>query len=196
MDPMQLTFFEARTGLPDGFLYQADFISAEEERELANRLSELPFKAFEFQNYVGKRRVVSFGWQYVFDGSGLKKADDMPRFLLPLRARAAAFAGLEADALQHVLLTEYQPGAAIGWHKDRSVFGETIGISLLAPCRFRFRRKQENGWERRSLIPQPRSAYLLAGVSRSEWEHSITEAEALRYSITFRNLKESIADQL
>lgn len=191
---MQLTLFQARTDLPEGFRYQPDFISPDEEQELVNGLSELPFKEFEFQNYVGKRRVVSFGWQYVFDGSGLKKADDMPQFLLPLRARAAALAGLEADALQHVLLTEYRPGAAIGWHKDRSVFGETIGISLLSSCRFRFRRKQKKGWERRSLTAEPRSAYLLAGASRSDWEHSIPAVEALRYSITFRNLKEAVAE--
>ena len=193
MDPMQLTLFQAQAEMPDGFRYQPDFISADEERELVKRLSDLPFKEFEFQNYVGKRRVVSFGWQYVFDGSGLRKADDMPEFLLPLRAQAAAFAGLEADALQHVLLTEYRPGAAIGWHKDRSVFGETVGISLLSSCRFRFRRSQGKGWERRSLRAEPRSAYLLAGPSRTDWEHSIPEVEALRYSITFRNLRESAA---
>jgi alkylated DNA repair dioxygenase AlkB len=196
MDPTQLTLFEARTGLPDGFRYQPDFLSPEEERELVDGLATLPFKEFEFQNYVGKRRVVSFGWQYVFDGSGLRKADDMPEFLLPLRARAAAFAGLQSDSLQHVLLTEYTGGAAIGWHKDRSVFGETVGISLLSPCRFRFRRRQGNGWERRSLSAEPRSAYLLAGASRTDWEHSIPEVEALRYSITFRNLKEPVAAQL
>ena len=193
MDPMQFTLFQAQADLPDGFRYQADFISSREERELVECLASLPFKEFEFQQFVGKRRVVSYGWQYRFDGSGLKQADDMPRFLLPLRSRAAAFAGMRAEALQHVLLTEYPPGATIGWHKDRSVFGETIGISLLSPCRFRFRRRQGNGWERRSLSAEPRSAYLLAGASRTDWEHSIPEVEALRYSITFRNLKESVA---
>ena len=196
MDPMQLSLFEMPTGLPDGFRYCPDFISTGDERELAKRVSSLPFKQFEFQQFVGKRRTVSFGWQYLFDGSGLKKADDMPHFLLPLRAQAAAFAGLEAEALQHVLLTEYRPGAAIGWHKDRSVFEATIGISLLSPCRFRFRRKQGKSWDRCSLSVEPRSAYLLSGSSRSDWEHSIPAAEALRYSITFRNLKEAAAAQL
>ena len=190
MDPTQFTLFQASADLPDGFRYQAGFISPDEERELVNGLAELPFKEFEFQNYVGKRRVVSFGWQYVFDGSGLRKADDMPQFLLPLRARAAAFAGLEADALQHVLLTEYRPGAAIGWHKDRSVFGETIGISLLSACCFRFRRSRGGKWERKALIAEPRSAYLPAGEARSGWEHSIPAVNALRYSITFRTLRE------
>ena len=185
----QLNFLADPPALPEGFRFAQDFVTPEEEQALAERLALLPFKEFEFQGYLGKRRVVSFGWQYVFDGSGLRKADDMPDFLLPLRERAAVFAGLAAEDLQHVLLTEYAPGAGIGWHKDRSVFGDTIGISLLAPCRFRFRRKSGQKWERASLIAEPRSAYLLRGPSRTDWEHSIPEMEALRYSITFRNLR-------
>jgi alkylated DNA repair dioxygenase AlkB len=116
MNFTQPSLFEPAAKLPEGFRYQPDFISPEEERELVEQLSSLAFKEFEFQGYLGKRRVVSFGWQYVFDGSGLRKADDMPLFLLALRARAAAFAGIEPEALQHVLLTEYRPGAPIGWH--------------------------------------------------------------------------------
>ena len=185
----QLNLLGEAPALPEGFRYRPDFLSREEERELAERLGQLPFREFEFQGYLGKRRVVSFGWQYVFDGSGLKKADDMPDFLLPLRERAAALANLASEELQHVLLTEYAPGAGIGWHKDRSVFGDTIGISLLAPCRFRFRRKSGAKWERASLIAEPCSAYLLRGASRTEWEHSIPAVDALRYSVTFRNLR-------
>jgi alkylated DNA repair dioxygenase AlkB len=90
--------------------------------------------------------------------------------------------------LQHVLVTEYSPGAAIGWHRDKAVFGDVIGISLLSPCVFRLRRKVGTTWERVSLTAEPRSAYLLRGPSRTEWEHSIPAVEALRYSITFRNL--------
>jgi alkylated DNA repair dioxygenase AlkB len=193
MDPVmsgdQLNWLGEAPSLPEGFLYRREFLSPEEERSLAQRLADLPLKPFEFQNHVGKRRVVSFGWRYAFDGSGLHKADDMPAFLLPLRERAAALAGLAPGALQHVLLTEYAAGAGIGWHKDRSVFGDTIGISLLAPCRFRFRRRRGAKWERATLIAEPRSAYLLRGPSRTAWEHSIPEVEELRYSITFRNLR-------
>jgi alkylated DNA repair dioxygenase AlkB len=194
MTSSQLSFFGGPAGLPEGFRYQAELITVGEEADLIAAMSGLPFKEFEFQGYTGKRRVVSFGWQYVFDGSGLRKTEDMPDFLLPLRAKAAEFAGIAPDELQHVLLTEYRPGAPIGWHKDRSVFGETVGISLLSPCRFRFRRAGGDGrWERASLIVEPRSAYLLAGPSRTEWEHSIPAVEELRYSITFRNLREGAA---
>ena len=180
-------------GLPEGFEYRQEFLRPEEERELVGKIEALPFAEFEFQGFLARRRVVSFGWQYLFDGSGLRKAEDMPAFLLPLRDRAAAFAGLPADALQHVLLTEYRPGAAIGWHKDRSVFGETVGISLLSPCRLRFRRRAGSRWERSALIAEPCSAYLLKGPSRTAWEHSIPAVEALRYSITFRNLREEVS---
>jgi hypothetical protein len=113
---------------PAGFRYAAEFISRAEERRLIEHLQQLDFKPFEFQGFLGKRRIVSFGWRYDFNGGGLTKTDDMPDFLLPLRERAAVFAGLLPTDLQQVLLTEYQPGAPIGWHKDRSVYGDVIGV--------------------------------------------------------------------
>ncbi len=172
--------------MPVGLDYRPRFISPAEEDALADRISKLDLKPFEFHGFQGNRRTISFGWQYVFDGSGLSKAGAIPDFLLPLRDRAAAFAGVEAVAIQHVLMIEYAPGAGIGWHRDRPVFGDVVGISLLAPARLRFRRKKGDKWERSALIAEPRSAYLLKGPSRHEWEHSIPAMERLRYSITFR----------
>jgi len=64
-----------------------------------------------------------------------------------------------------------------------------IGISLLAPCTFRLRRKTGSAWERRSLTAEPRSAYLLRGAARNEWEHSIPPVDTRRYSITFHTLR-------
>jgi alkylated DNA repair dioxygenase AlkB len=173
---------------PEGFHYAPDLVSAGEERALIEELRKLAFKEFEFQGFLGKRRVVSFGWRYDFNGGGLQQAEPMPEFLLPLRERAAQFAGLAPDALAHALLLEYPPGATIGWHRDRPVFDDVIGISLAAPCTFRFRLKRGPKWERRSLTAAPRSIYLLRGPSRHEWEHSIPAVDALRYSITFRSL--------
>jgi alkylated DNA repair dioxygenase AlkB len=133
--------------------------------------------------------VISFGWRYDFNGGGLKRVEDIPEFLLRLREAAGSTFGLDPAKLQQVLLTQYPPGAAIGWHKDRSVFGDVVGISLAAACTFRFRRKAGTGWERRSLVLAPRSAYLLQGASRTDWQHSIPAVEALRYSITFRSFR-------
>ena len=180
---------DLRVELPAGFRYQSNLITAAEEREIVAHIRELPFREFEFHGYTGKRRVVSFGWQYDFSARHLQKVDDMPAFLRELRVPAAAFAGLDPEALQHVLVTEYAAGAGIGWHRDRNVFNEIVGVSLLAPCVFRLRRSVGGGWERINITAEPRSAYLLSGAARSEWEHSITPVDALRYSVTFRNLR-------
>ena len=185
----QLNLFGGSAALPDGFRYAADVLREDEERALLAEVRALPFREFEFQGFVGKRRVVSFGWRYDFNEHALREADPIPDFLLPVRTQAARFAALDAAALQQALVTEYSPGAAIGWHRDRPVFGEVVGISLLAPCTFRLRRKVGERWQRVSLIAEPRSAYLLSGVVRSEWEHSIPPVDAARYSITFRSLR-------
>jgi len=187
--PEQTSLFSNAPDLPEGFVCRADFLSGEEENALATELARLDLRPFEFQGFLGKRRVASFGWRYRFDDTGLEEAEPMPAFLLPSRDRAAALLGRPPEALAHALVTEYEPGAAIGWHRDRSVFGDVVGVSLLAPARFRFRRKAGAGWERKSLILAPRSTYLLTGPARAEWEHSIPAVEALRYSITFRTLR-------
>ncbi len=174
---------------PEGFRYQADVLPQDEEQELLARIRELPLKEFEFHGYLGKRRVISFGWHYDFSERTLSQTQEIPAFLHPARERAAAFAGLEAEDLAHALVTEYSAGSAIGWHRDRAAFDDVIGISLLSPCVFRLRRKAGDTWERYSLTAEPRSAYLLRCVSRTEWEHSIPPVEALRYSVTFRSLR-------
>jgi alkylated DNA repair dioxygenase AlkB len=186
----QADLFEAASQYPAGFRYAPEFISPDEERRLVEHLQRLDFKPFDFHGFLGKRRVISFGWRYDFNGGGLTETDDMPEFLLPLRDRAAAFAGLKPVDLQQVLLTEYQPGAPIGWHKDRSVFGDVVGVSLLSACTFRFRRKAGADWKRSSLVLAPRSAYLLHGPARTEWEHSIPAVTEPRYSLTFRNFRD------
>jgi len=174
---------------PEGFRYQPDVLPPDEEQGLVEHIRELPLKEFEFHGYVGKRRVVSYGWHYDFGERRLHKVDDIPGFLLPLRDRAAAFAGVAPEALSHALVTEYGAGAAIGWHRDKGVFGDVIGVSLLSSCAFRLRRKAGSKWERYSLTAEPRSAYLLRGPSRTEWQHSIPAVDRLRYSITFRNFR-------
>jgi alkylated DNA repair dioxygenase AlkB len=220
----QAGFFEGHesgTKLPEGLRYRSQLITPAEEEILIARVSDLPFKEFEFHGFKGRRRTVSFGWQYEFSGRGrLRKANEIPQFFLPLRAVAAEFAQIEPDSLQHVLVVEYGPGAGIGWHRDKPVFGEVIGVSLLAPCVLRFRRKLSNEkdgerirevktrgvdrfegskmqsvsakakWDRVNILAEPRSAYHLTGPARSEWQHSILRVDELRYSITFRNLRE------
>jgi alkylated DNA repair dioxygenase AlkB len=177
--------------LPEGFRYRPGLIGPAEEGALLARVQLLPFREFEFHGHTGRRRVVSFGWHYDFSARHLRKADDIPDFLLGLREAAAAFAGLGPESLPHALVTEYAPGAGIGWHRDKSVFGRVVGVSLLSPCVLRFRRAAGvRKWERAKVTAEPRSAYVLSGPARADWEHSIPPVNAPRYSITFRELRE------
>jgi alkylated DNA repair dioxygenase AlkB len=176
--------------LPEGFRYEEDFISKDDEQHLVRHIETLPLKRFEFRQYLGNRRTISFGWRYDFTSAKLNAADDIPEFLLPIRERAAAFAGLEPRDFVHALIIEYAPGTQIGWHRDKPVFEDVVGISLLSQCPFRLRRKSAEGkWERFTQTLEPRSVYLLRDVVRDHWEHSIPPAEELRYSITFRSLR-------
>jgi alkylated DNA repair dioxygenase AlkB len=185
----QLNLFEdPAPAAPAGLACVPGFIGAEEEGALAAHIAALPFKPFEFHGFKGNRRTVSFGMHYAFDGSGLREAEPIPDWLQPLRARAALLAELDAVAFVHALVIEYAPGAGIGWHRDRPVFGDVVGISLLAPAPLRFRRKRGAGWERFTHTAEPRSAYLLSGEARHEWEHSIPPLDTLRYSVTLRTL--------
>jgi alkylated DNA repair dioxygenase AlkB len=185
-DPLEL--WPGPRAFPEGFAYQPELVTATEEQELVERLVRLPLTAFDFHGYTARRRTLSFGWHYDFGRRTLEQVEDIPDWLLPLREAAARFAGLAPEQLPHVLVLEYAPGSAIGWHRDKAAFGDVVGISLLAPCRFRLRRKVGARWDRVSLVAESRSAYLLRGPSRSEWEHSIPAVDALRYSITFRSL--------
>jgi alkylated DNA repair dioxygenase AlkB len=96
---------------------------------------------------------------------------------------------LAPEQFQQALITEYAPGAGIGWHRDKSVFGEVVGFSLHSACPFRFRLKSGTKWRRFTLNVEPRSMYHLTGSARDDWEHSILPVAALRYSVTFRTVR-------
>lgn len=179
-------------GLPSGFRYQPEFLTALEEQTLCAWIATLDLKPFEFRGYQGLRRVQAFGVRYDYGSRKVERAADFPPALLSLRDRAARWAGHKAEDIAMMLVSEYRPGAPIGWHRDRPQFEDVIGVSLLAPANFRLRRAQDGSadksWERRSLTLAPRSIYLLSGEVRRHWEHSIPPLEALRYSITLRTL--------
>src|SRR5690606_18321875 len=175
----QLDMFGASIGFPEGFRYEPELLSRAEESHLLERVRALPFRDFEFRGYAGKRRVISFGWKYDFGDESLRDAEPIPDFLQTTRARAAAFAATPVEGVTHALITEYPPGASIGWHRDRGVFDRIIGVSLLSPCLFRLRRKRGDRWDRTSLVAVPRSVYLLSGSARTEWEHSIPPVDKI-----------------
>jgi alkylated DNA repair protein (DNA oxidative demethylase) len=176
--------------LIDGLRYAEGAISIAEERELLERLTPLELMPFRFHGWLGNRRTQSFGWRYDFDDSSFTPGDPIPDWLGALREQAAAFAAMKPEDFVHVLVARYDPGAGIGWHRDRDVFEEVVGFSLASPATLRFRQRLSGGFRRASIEVAPRSGYLLSGESRWEWEHSIAPGDELRFSITFRTLSD------
>ena len=173
-----------------GLAYRRDFITQAEHDCLVTELGKLDLAPFRFHGWLGNRKTRTFGWRYDFDDASFSPAEPMPDWLHPLRARVAALAGLGPENFAHVLLARYDPGAGIGWHRDRPQFDEVVGISLGSPATMRFRQRTAEGFRRANVQLEPRSAYLLSGEVRWEWEHSIVPGDSLRFSITFRSLSE------
>ncbi|MBR1124054.1 alpha-ketoglutarate-dependent dioxygenase AlkB [Bradyrhizobium lablabi] len=183
----QLALFPRTADLPEGLQYAAGFISPAVERELIGHIAALPLQPFQFGAYEGKRRVASFGFRYDYTLRRLQEAKPIPEWLGPLIEQVEAFGGPSTQVAQ-VLCTEYEVGVGIGWHRDKPQFDRVFGLSLGSPCKFRFRRRRGESWQRYTLDAEPRSLYLMSGESRRIWEHSIPGVEALRYSITFRTM--------
>ena len=186
--------FEA--AVPDGFLYRRDFITPDEEAALVDELARIEFSTFEMRGVVARRRVAFFGHSY----DAGRVSPPLPAFLFPLRSRIARWAGVDADAFAMSLINEYPPGAPIGWHRDAPQYGIVAGVSLLSSCRMRLRPYVSPGAHTRALLQrrtasheillEQRSAYVMTGESRNAFEHQIPPVSALRYSITFRTLRD------
>jgi len=172
-------------------LSQADAIlTPGEEHMLITSINATELSPFQFHGWLGKRLTASYGWRYDFDDASFAPAEAIPDWLLSLRAQAARYACLQPDELVQALLIRYDPGAGIGWHRDRPVFEHVLGISLGAAATMRFRRRWRGGFDRASVLLAPRSIYHLTGEARHAWEHSIPAMDVTRWSITFRSLSE------
>jgi alkylated DNA repair dioxygenase AlkB len=171
-----------------GLATQDDFVTRAEEQALIAAIDAADLSPFRYHDWTGKRLTVAYGWSYDYGAGQLRRGDPLPDWLIPFRDRAEAFAGLPAGDFVQALLIRYDPGAGIGWHKDRPAFGHVVGLSLGAPAVMRFRRRCGERFKRVNVPLEPRGAYHLSGASRHEWEHSITEMDCTRWSVTFRTL--------
>jgi alkylated DNA repair dioxygenase AlkB len=192
MTGKQLTLFEEDRTLstPGGLQYAPAFVSAATERELIAGIAALPLKPFQFGAFEGHRRVKSFGFRYDYTLQKLTESDPIPDWLRAIARSVETFGKLPEGSVRQVLCTEYQAGVGIGWHRDKPYFGKVFGLSLGGACKFRFRRRRGDKWERFAFRAEPRSLYLMEGEARHAWEHSIPAVDALRYSITLRTMVE------
>ena len=186
--------FESPPQLPHGLVYRPGFVTPAEEAWLLGRIEPLPFREARFGEFVARRRVVHFhaggdvDSDDPYDDGESFSIGPLPAFLVGLQQRLADAFGIERAALVHTLITEYRPGAPIGWHRDKAVYGTIFGLSLRGRGTMRFRRIDPAADRGRSAMLQlePRSLYVIKGPIRWLWQHSMLPAAELRYSITFR----------
>jgi len=185
---IQAHLFAASSAGPPGFTYDPQFLSIAEEAQLLEVIRTLPFEEAQYKEWRARRRIVSFGGRYDFTHQELTDGPPIPEFLQPLRARLAGWAAIPEQRIQHAMIAEYRPSTPLGWHRDVPQFEEVMGVSLLGHARLRFRpwppvSGQRATWK---IDLEPRSAYLLRGAARWQWQHAVSPTRELRYSLTFR----------
>jgi alkylated DNA repair dioxygenase AlkB len=181
--------------LPEGMLYQTDFLSAEEEAHWVAVVASLPLKEMNYRGYTARRRVASYGGKYDFSAQRLEPSAPLPADLEPLRGKAATWLGVSAEAFTQTLVAEYREGAPLGWHRDVPDFEDVVGVSLLGEAVMRLRPYPPRDPKKTGvvkLVVAPRSIYLLRGAARWAWQHSVAPTPELRYSISFRTARQRI----
>ncbi|HYN99762.1 MAG TPA: alpha-ketoglutarate-dependent dioxygenase AlkB [Actinomycetota bacterium] len=175
---------------PEGLVYRPEFLSPDEHDQLTAWVEGLTYEPVVMHGQAAKRQVRHFGFLYGYESWSLKPGESIPEELFGLRSKCAVLAELEPDQLDEALVTRYPPGAGIGWHRDAPMFGpKVIGVSLLSESKMRFQRKVSEIREVFELVLEAGSAYVLQGEVRKSWQHSIPAVKSLRYSITFRTVK-------
>ena len=186
------TLFPIEPNFPEGFSYHENFINKDEEQNLLATISATELHSFLFQGYEAKRKVASFGYDWSFEKRSLSKRKEIPVVFGSLIEKLANFISIPKNKFAELLITEYPVGSVINWHRDAPPFDIIAGISLLSDCIFRLRPYDKTQQKRTALISFPvkqRSLYLIQGIARNNWEHSIAPVKKLRYSITLRTLR-------
>lgn len=192
----QLSLFEVpsivASALPEGLVYHPEWLTRDDEAALIALVARLPFTNAKYKEYTARRRVVGYGGRFDYDLNRMLPAAPLIEELHPLRDRIAQWINLEPESLAHALISEYAPGAPLGWHRDVPDFEDVFGISFGGPAVLRFRPYPPASASRADVVKlavAPRSIYLMRGPSRWAWQHSVAPVDALRWSITFRTLR-------
>jgi alkylated DNA repair dioxygenase AlkB len=186
------TLFPIEPHFPDGFHYYPDFLTEEEEASLIREIKNHPLHNFNFQGFEAKRKIASFGFDYNFNKRNLTRGKEIPVAFTSLIEKVAHHLSIPSNDFAELLLTEYPEGSVINWHRDAPPFELIAGISLLSDCTFRLRphdKAKQNRTSTLSFQVKRCSLYVISGIARSDWQHSISPVKQTRFSITLRTLK-------
>jgi alkylated DNA repair protein (DNA oxidative demethylase) len=178
-----------QAALPPGLGFACEFVTRSEEAELiaAIEASGIAHVDYDPGNLRAER---TYGWFYHYAEDyaehGVSLTDPLPPAFEAIRARAAAFAGVEPESLIQCLLLRYDPGSCIQPHCDMPVWNNVIGLSLGEALTMEF----VNGSEIMPVELPPRSIYHQTGDARHVWQHSIPRVTRPRWGITFRDFSD------
>lgn len=194
----QPLLFDSSHSLPNGLVYRPDFITLAEEESLIAFIQSQPLvnTTDGTGKYIAKRRIAHFGWGLDPDGKHFMAGPTLPDALIPFARRIAKWLAIPSERVVEALVNEYSPGTPLGWHRDNERCEHVVGISLSGWARMRFRPVRPKGGRDAKRDPkdvialdlEPRSAYIMQGPIRWDYQHSVAATRALRYSITFRTL--------
>jgi alkylated DNA repair dioxygenase AlkB len=197
MGQTELFATEAKTEMAvSGFSVRANYVTAEEERELLAQVENGPWET------DWRRRIQQYGLGYSDSGGKPSWIRDLPEWLLPLAGRVARDAGFERFP-ENCVINEYIPPLGIGPHRDYPAFGPTIACVSLGSDVVLDLMKADRS-ERVSLHVPARSLWVLSGEARTKWLHGIAarltdpiggerRKRGRRVSITFRTAKNADA---
>jgi DNA oxidative demethylase len=172
--------------LPPGLTFVEEFVTPEEEAGLLAFLDGLEFEQIVMRGRPARRTVRHYGMQYEYRRRNIAPGEPIPDQIAFVRDRCAQLMAREPEELVQLLVQRYPAGAGIGWHRDAPIFGDEIaGVSLLGGSKLQLR--DESGDVTTVALP-PRSAYVMAGPARWDYEHTVPATRELRYSLTFRTL--------
>lgn len=178
--------------IPDvpGLGYVADYITAEEERDLLATIDRQPWR-MEWE-----RRRQIYGLSYGNAKGEARVLGPLPSWLMPLAERVVRDGHL-SDPVANVVINEYLPGQGIGLHHDYPGFGPTV-VAVSLGSAYLLDLVDEDSGRRETLDMGPRSLWILGGEARTRWKHGIAHRKtdvlagtkrprARRVSITMRS---------
>jgi alkylated DNA repair dioxygenase AlkB len=152
----------------DDYLYR-DVITVEEEIELNQNIPNLTRKY--------SRKILRYGVSK-YDNNLISL--EVPQYLLDLSDKLTKL-GILKFVPKDYTINIYKPNDFIDYHIDLGD-DDTLILSILTPINFNLRK----GDEMVSFELPQRSALLLTGDYRTDWEHSIERVTDRRISVVFR----------
>lgn len=178
---------------PRGLIYIPNFLSAAEQQDLLEKLTDPVDDQWKTAGHRANRLVRHFGYNYPYTAKlELTVADPIPDYIQSVIAKLQQQPGLENFNPDQAIINRYLTGEGISKHVDHvKLFKDTIvSVTVGSGATMRFRNTDTGEVFDQRVVPG--SAYAMTSESRYNWTHEMVKSKAQRsprYSITFREVE-------